>query len=94
MQGGETESKQTSQGPDHNAFHELSNAFLDERERPESISEIRRRLGDRYDDLPERMRASLEGMTSEELAEIGKMAAWFQERDLTFELPGGKVCLF
>lgn len=94
MQGGETEPGATRHDLEDDAFHRLSSAFLDDARRPSSVRELRELLGDGYDELPSRMRASLDGMSPEELAEIGRMASWMRDRDLVYELPGGKVCLF
>lgn len=75
------------------AFHQLAAIFLDQARSPKSIDEVKSRLGDDYEQLPQRVRDSLESMRGGELAELGQIAVWLKERDLIFDLPGGKVCL-
>lgn len=93
MQGG-------SDGPEHNApgdrsdraFHQLGMAFLDEAKRPRSFDDVKNFMGRDYDALPHRVKVSLEKMESGEIDEVANMAKWMRDRDLVFDLPGGKVC--
>ena len=82
------------QPPDdhHRAFHELTAAFTGS-DRPKGGDDLRARLGDSYDYLPDHVRSALEGMTDDELAEIGKAADRLQDSGMSYELPGGRVCL-
>lgn len=96
MQGDQTGGKKGEEGrsPDdqHRAFHELAAAFTAS-DRPTGRDDLRARLGDSYDFLPEHVRGAIEGMADDEFAEIGKMADRLQGMGMVYEMPGGLVCL-
>ncbi len=93
MQGG-------SDGPEHNApgdrsdraFHQLGMAFLDDAQRPRSPDDVKSLMGRDYEVLPHRVKESLEAMDEAELTEVARLAGWMRDKDLVFDLPGGKVC--
>lgn len=95
MQGDPTGEKGGERRPPddhHRAFHELTAAFTGS-DRPKGGDELRARLGNSYDHLPDHVRGALDGMGDDEVAEIGKMADRLQDMGMTYELPGGRVCL-
>ena len=79
--------------PQHRAFHELTAAFTGPGERPKGRDDLVNRLAGSYDDLPDHMREAIGGLSDDQVAEIGKLAGRLQDMGMTFELPGGRVCL-
>jgi len=79
-------------GKSDEAFHTLGTAFLDAERRPRSVDDVKSLLGEDYDVLPVRVKHSLESMGEGEMDELARFANWLRERDLVFDLPGGRVC--
>ena len=76
----------------HRAFHELTAVFTGA-DRPRASADIRERLGESYEFLPDHVRDAIDGMSDEEVGEIGRIVGRLQDRGLAYELPGGRVCL-
>jgi hypothetical protein len=70
----------------------LGTAFLDDANRPRSSDDVKTLMGRDYDALPHRVKVSLDTMGESEMDELANMAKWMRDRDLVFDLPGGKVC--